>query len=39
MNVWKDIGRIIGVTLFFYFLILLIMLLWEGNGLFIYENF
>ena len=37
--VTKEIVKIIARTLFYFALIVAIMLLWEGRGLFIYENF
>jgi hypothetical protein len=35
----REIARIGLRTLFFYLLLLAILLLWHGGGLFIYENF
>lgn len=35
----KEVATIVGKTLFYFLLIVLIMLTWEGHGLFIYENF
>ena len=35
----KEVGKIVGRTLFYFILLVAIMLLWEGRGLFIYENF
>ena len=36
---WNELGRIVGRTLFYFVLLVAIVLLWEGRGLFIYENF
>lgn len=36
---WKAIGLIVGRSLFYFLLLVAIVLLWEGRGLFIYENF
>jgi hypothetical protein len=36
---WREVARIGLRTLFFYLLVLAILLLWHGGGLFIYENF
>ncbi|HEX3478051.1 MAG TPA: hypothetical protein VHT91_23680 [Kofleriaceae bacterium] len=36
---WREIARIGLRTLWFYLLLLAILLLWHGGGLFIYENF
>ena len=35
----KSILRGAGRTLFFYLLILAILIMWQGSGLFIYEGF
>lgn len=35
----QELVRMIARSLFYFLLISLIMLLWEGGGLFIYENF
>jgi len=35
----REVGRIVLRTIFFYLLLLAILLLWRGTGLFIYEGF
>lgn len=35
----REILRIVGRSLFYFLLLVAIVLLWEGRGLFIYENF
>jgi hypothetical protein len=37
--VWREVVWIAGRTIFYFVLLVLILLLWEGRGLFIYENF
>ena len=36
---WREIGRIAFRTIFFFLLLLAVLLLWRGSGLFIYEGF
>ena len=38
-SVWREVGRIAVRTIFFYLLLLAVLLLWRGTGLFIYEGF
>ena len=38
-DAWREIARIALRTLFYYLLLLAILLMWHGGGLFIYENF
>jgi len=35
----REVGRIVLRTIFFYLLLLAVLLLWRGTGLFIYEGF
>jgi hypothetical protein len=35
----REIARIVGRTLFYFLLLVAILLLWDGRGLFLYENF
>ena len=35
----REIGKIVFRTIFFYLLLLAVLLLWRGTGLFIYEGF
>jgi hypothetical protein len=37
--IWKELGRITCRTVFYFILLVAIILLWQGRGLFIYENF
>jgi hypothetical protein len=36
---WQEIVRIVARTLFYFVLLVAILVLWEGRGLFLYENF
>jgi hypothetical protein len=38
-SAWREVGRITARTLFFFLLLLAVLLLWRGSGLFIYEGF
>jgi hypothetical protein len=38
-RLWRELGRGALRTLFYYLLILAILLLWQGGGLFLYEKF
>jgi hypothetical protein len=35
----REVGKIVGRTLFYYLLLLAVLLLWRGSGLFLYEGF
>jgi hypothetical protein len=35
----KEIARIVLRTLFYYLLLLAVLILWRGSGLFLYEGF
>ncbi|MGN6107431.1 MAG: hypothetical protein ACTHU0_20140 [Kofleriaceae bacterium] len=37
--VTKEVAKIVGRTIFFYVLLLAILVLWRGSGLFLYEGF
>jgi hypothetical protein len=37
--IWREVGRITARTLFYFLLLLAVLLLWRGSGLFIYEGF
>jgi hypothetical protein len=37
--VTREVGRIVLRTLVFYILVLAVILMWRGSGLFIYEGF
>ena len=37
--VTKEVATIIGRTLFYFGLLLAVLLLWRGSGLFLYEGF
>jgi len=38
-TIWREVGRITARTLFYFLLLLAVLLLWRGSGLFIYEGF
>jgi hypothetical protein len=35
----RELARIVGRTVFYFVLLVAILVLWEGRGLFLYENF